>query len=95
MSDYIEEPTQADIRIYGTNGVSTGTLMGTVEWEIEDDHGSTHKIRIPNAIYSATNRNRLLSPQHWAQGANDRYPIRYGTWCATYDDRVVLYWEQR
>jgi hypothetical protein len=95
LNDLVDKPTQADVHIYGTNGVSTGTLMGTVEWEIEDDYGSIHKIRIPNTIYSAANRNRLLSPQHWAQGANDRYPIRYGTWCATYDDRIVLYWEQR
>jgi hypothetical protein len=69
--------------------------MGTVEWEIEDDMGRTHKIRVPNTIYSATNRSRLLSPQHWAQGANDKYPIRYGIWCAMYDDRIVLYWDQR
>jgi hypothetical protein len=76
MSDFIDKPTQADVRICGTNGVSTGTLMGTVEWEIEDDNGTVHKIRIPNTIYSSVNRNRLLSPQHWAQGANDKYPIR-------------------
>jgi hypothetical protein len=69
--------------------------MGTVEWEIEDDNGMAHKIRIPNTIYSAANRNRLLSPQHWAQGAHDRYPIRYGTWCATYDNRIELYWDQQ
>jgi hypothetical protein len=66
-----------------------------VEWEIEDDLGRTYKLHIPNTIYSATNRNRLLSPQHWAQSANDTYPIRYGTWCATYDDRIVLQWDQR
>jgi hypothetical protein len=95
MSDFIDKPTQVDVKIYGTNGISTGTLMGTVEWEIEDDYGTVHKICIPNTIYSSVNRNRLLSPQHWAQGANDRYPIRYGIWCATYDDRIVLYWNQR
>jgi hypothetical protein len=95
MEDFVDEPVPADIRICGTNGMSKGTLMGTVEWEIEDDQGRTHKIRVPNTIYSANNRSRLMSPQHWAQVANDRYPIRYGTWCATYDDRIVLYWDQR
>jgi hypothetical protein len=95
MEDFVDDPVPADIRICGTNGTSKGTLMGTVEWEIEDDLGRTHKIRIPNTIYSETNRSRLLSPQHWAQVANDKYPIRYGTWCATYDDRIVLYWDQR
>jgi hypothetical protein len=95
MADFVDTPVPADIRIYGTNGVPTGTLMGTVEWEVEDDQGRMHKIRLPNTIYSSGTRNRLLSPQHWAQGANDRYPIRYGTWCATYDDRIELYWDQR
>jgi hypothetical protein len=95
MEDFVDEPIPADICICGTNGTSKGTLMGTVEWEIEDDQGRTHKIRVPNTIYSANNRSRLLSPQHWAQGANDKYPIRYGTWCATYDDRIILYWDQR
>jgi hypothetical protein len=56
MDDFIDTPVPADIRIYGTNGVSTGTLMGTVEWEIEDDQGRTHRIRGPNTIYSASNR---------------------------------------
>jgi hypothetical protein len=39
LIDFINKPVQADVRIHGTNGVSTGTLMGTVEWEIEDDNG--------------------------------------------------------
>jgi hypothetical protein len=69
--------------------------MGTVEWPIEDDTGCIHKIRIPRTVYAESNRNKLLSPQHWSQEANDRYPTRNGTWCATLDDRVILFWDQQ
>jgi len=69
--------------------------MGTVEWPIEDDTGRVHKIRIPRTIYSENNRSKLLSPQHWSQESNDRHPIRNGTWCATLDDRIVLFWDQQ
>lgn len=78
LRDFIDTPVPADVKIYGTNGTSSGTLMGTVEWPIEDDAGHVHRIRIPRTIYSASNRSKLLSPQHWRQEANDRYPIRNG-----------------
>jgi GAG-pre-integrase domain len=35
-----------------------------------------------------------MSPQHWSQEASDNVPDRDGTWCATYNDRVVLQWSQ-
>jgi hypothetical protein len=95
LRDFIDTPVPADVKIYGTNGTSSGTLMGTVEWPIEDDAGHVHRIRIPRTIYSASNRSKLLSPQHWRQEANDRYPIRNGTWCATLDDRIILFWGQQ
>jgi len=39
-------------------------------------------------------RTTLLSPQHWAQVANDHTPKNNGTWCATYSDYVRLLWGQ-
>jgi hypothetical protein len=95
LKDFIDTPVPADVKIYGTNGTSSGTLMGTVEWPIEDDTGRVHNIRIPRTIYSESNRSKLLSPQHWSQEASDRHPIRNGTWCATLDDRIVLFWDQQ
>jgi hypothetical protein len=95
LRDFVDTPVPADVKIYGTNGTSSGTLMGTVEWPIEDDTGRIHKIRIPCTIYAESNRNKLLSPQHWSHEANDRYPTRNGTWCATLDDRVILFWDQQ
>ena len=38
---------------------------------------------------------RLLSPQHWSQIPKDDLPQPKVTWCATYDDSVVLEWQQR
>jgi hypothetical protein len=95
LADFVDPPVPADVKIYGTNGISSGTLMGTVEWPIEDDTGQVHKVRIPRTIYSENNRSKLLSPQHWSQEANDRYPVRNGTWCATLDDRIILFWDQQ
>ena len=64
--------------------------MGTVEWLIENDTGKLHNIRIPNSVYSAGNKSKLHSPQHWIQEAKDRYPIKNGTWCATGSSHYTL-----
>jgi hypothetical protein len=41
LSDFVDQPRPANIKIQGTNGISSGTLMGTVEWPIEDDTGTS------------------------------------------------------
>ena len=70
-------------------------MVGTVKWSIEDDEGKIHDIILPNTLYSAQARNRLLSPQHWSQQAVDHYPKPNGTWCATYSDKIKLFWDQQ
>lgn len=55
----------------------------------------TPDIIIPNSLYVPNTQMRLLSPQHYAQESNDNQPKKDGTWCATYHDRIVLYWKQR
>ena len=37
----------------------------------------------------------LPSPQHWAQQTADNFPMKRGTWCATYGDAYVMQWNQR
>jgi hypothetical protein len=54
-----------------------------------------HNIRIPNTGYSASKKSKLLSSQHWSEEAKDRYPIKNGTWCATLDDHIILFWDQQ
>jgi hypothetical protein len=81
--------------VQGFGGNVAGLQKGTIEWSIEDDEGKVHTIRLPNSYYAPTAPSRLLSPQHWSQTANDHKPHNHGTWCATYDDSVELYWDQR
>ena len=69
-------------------------MKGTVHWKIEDDDGKQHEILLPNTYYIPAATSRLLSPQHWAQVEKDHRPKRRGTWCATNDDEIVLYWNQ-
>jgi hypothetical protein len=77
-------PTTSDITITGFGWTETRiTHTGTIIWYIHDDHGATREVRIPNSFYIPSSKDRLLSPQHWAQeSCNDR-PNDNSTWCAT------------
>jgi hypothetical protein len=83
-------------RVKGISGfTSTGLKRGTIGWKIEDDEGQVHRINLPGSYCVPDSTSRILSPQHWAQQARDNKPRPPGTWCATYDDEIVLYWNQR
>jgi Reverse transcriptase (RNA-dependent DNA polymerase)/GAG-pre-integrase domain len=82
------------VRGFG-NTLTPITHTGTVVWSIDDDQGNTHQLRIPNAYYVPESGIRLLSPQHWAQMMIDNSPHPNGTWCGTYEDRIVLHWDQQ
>ena len=71
------------------------THKGTIQWEILDDSGKRQTIKIPESYYVPNSNTRLLSPQHFSQQSNDNFPSKRGTWCATYDDEIVLQWQQR
>jgi hypothetical protein len=47
---------------------------GTFKFEIKDDDGMLHKIKIPNSLYASELKRCLLSPQHWVQEEKDNYP---------------------
>jgi hypothetical protein len=51
-------------------------------------------IILPNTLYAPHTKCRLLSPQHSGQEVQDMYHIWYGTWCATLDDKLILFWNQ-
>jgi hypothetical protein len=76
------------------NTKTTITHKGTVVWRVTDDTGIAHNINIPNSYLVPECGTQLLSPQHWSQEANDNITNRVGTWCAIYNDRVVLQWSQ-
>ncbi|CAB9526635.1 Retrotransposon protein [Seminavis robusta] len=95
MLDFIDKPTAVKISVQGIGGSVMATYKGTVRWSIEDEQGKVHHFTIPNTYYNASTPYRLLSPQHWAAVADDNTPKRRGTWCATYQDAVELFWQQR
>jgi hypothetical protein len=95
IDDYVSPPWRARANIEGYSGSTSATHVGTVHWKIEDDLGCTHSILLPNTYYSPHGKHRLLCPQHWAQSANDTHLYPNGTWCATYADSIVLYWNQQ
>ena len=96
IEDFIDVPVPCNKVVDGVNGSADGNMEGTIRWPIEDDEGRIHEITLPGSLYIPKARDlRLLSPQHWAQTAKDRKPLRYGTWCGTYDDCLVCWWKQR
>jgi hypothetical protein len=93
--DFIDTPRLVRTVIEGYSGTSEASLIGTVRWTIADDQGLEHNIILPNTILDEKAKKRILSPQHWSQTANDHYPTKFGTWCATLDDQIILLWDQR
>ncbi|CAB9508241.1 unknown protein [Seminavis robusta] len=94
MLDFIDVPVKVKVSVQGIGGSVTATYKGTVRWAIEDEEGMVHHFLIPDTYYNASTPFRLLSPQHWARAADDNSPNRRGTWCATYEDAVELFWKQ-
>lgn len=68
---------------------------GTLKWSWQDDDGISHTFYIPNSLYVPQAPDRILSPQHFAQGQRDFYPDKHGTWCGTYHDEITLWWKQK
>jgi hypothetical protein len=94
-SDFIMPLVPICKTITGVGGTLKGIMTGTMKMVIEDDNGVPHEIIAPDSLYVPHCPSRLLSPQHWAQKAKDHHPKWRGTWCATYDDEIVLEWKQR
>eukprot|EP00978_Attheya_sp_CCMP212_P023149 scaffold70211_cov63-Attheya_sp.AAC.2 len=95
LEDFIKPPKTVNQLVAGMGGQVLAVKKGTVKWRIEDDDGKVHVITLPGTLYAPKAPFRLLSPQHWSQQANDNHPQHRGTWCATYQDSVMLQWSQR
>jgi hypothetical protein len=97
LSDFVSTPRPTNVRIRGIlgNAKVAATFVGTVKWGFEDDTGQTHFFELPNTYYSSAVPGRILSLQHWAQVANDNKPMTRGTYSATFDDCIEMYWKQR
>jgi hypothetical protein len=72
------------------DGINSGLDIagqGKFKFNIIDDDGKAHTIRIPNSLYVPNLKRCLLLPQHWAQEAGDKQ-----TWMGNYRDNCVLNW---
>ncbi len=72
------------------DGINSGLHIagqGTFKFNITDDDGKAHRIRIPNSLYIPNLKRCLLLPQHWVQEAGDEQ-----TWMGNYRDNCVLNW---
>ncbi|KAI2511676.1 hypothetical protein MHU86_2742 [Fragilaria crotonensis] len=93
--DFIAPLKKVNNSLKGLGGTLADIYSGTIKWSIEDDDGVPHDIVIPNGLYVKDSPSKLLSPQHWAQTAQDFKPLPRGTWCSTYHDCIQLHWAQR
>jgi hypothetical protein len=57
---------------------------------VEDDEGVQCTFIMPGSFYVPSAPSILLSPQHLSQCKKDNR----GTWCATYGDKIILYWDK-
>ncbi len=78
-------------------GIGSGIAikgMGTFKFQIEDNIGQVLTIRVPKSLYVPSLKRVLFATHHWAQEAKDHHPKPHGTWMATFDDCIVLQWNQ-
>ena len=79
--DFVEPPKRVDRKVKGIKGHADATHRGTIKWYLEDDTGLVHVILIQGAYFIPDATTRILSPQHFAQQANDHYPKERRHWC--------------
>ena len=93
--DFVEPPKRVDRKVKGIKGHDDATHRGTLMWYLEDDTGLVHVILIQGAYLIPDATTRILSPQHFAQQANDHYPKEEGTGSLTTSKNITLFWSQR
>ena len=94
-NDFVEPPKRVDRKVKGIKGHADATHRGTLKWYLEDDTGLVHVILIQGAYLIPNATTRILSPQHFAQQANDHYPKEEGTGSLTTSKNITLFWSQR
>ena len=68
--------------------------IDTFKFKLEDNNGQIHTIKVPHSLYVPSLKRVLLDPHHWLQEAQDNVPTPRGTWMATCDNCIILYWNQ-
>jgi hypothetical protein len=86
--------TKKDGIVEGIEGGLEIKGKGTFKFNIEDNHGKVHHIKIPNSTYVPGLKYCLLSPQHWAQEAKDKFSLPRGTRMENNNAAIILLWGQ-
>jgi hypothetical protein len=82
--------TKKDGIVKGIEGGLAIKGKGTFKFNIEDDHGKVHHIKIPNSAYVPGLKYCLLSPQHWAQEVKDKFPLPRGTRMENGNETIIF-----
>ena len=86
LSDCVTPPQDSTVKVKGFNGTTSSAKVGAVIWNMLDDSGKRHALKIDDVHCVPACPMRLLSPQHYSQQEND---LR-GTYSTNYGDRVLL-----
>ena len=91
LTDFVGRARHINQQIKGISGHAQATHKGTVQWKIKDDTGKVHSIHIKGTYYMTNVPNQILSPQHFAQAANDHCPNPEGTGSITNSKNITLF----
>ena len=95
LKDFVGRSHRINQLIKGITGHARATHRGTVLWKIEDDTGKVHSININGTYYMTGVPNRILSPRHFAQAANDHHPQPEGMGLIINSKNITLFWGQQ
>lgn len=87
-------PIHSQATVGGIKGGLAIKGEGVFVFKLKDDDGQIHTIWILNSLYLPDLQMCLLSPQHWAQEANNNAPTQWGTQMENYANSCRLLWQQ-
>lgn len=80
--------------VKGIASILTIAAHSTIHWDVKDDNGRCHHFSISHASYVPALPHALLSPQHWAEEANNDFPWCHGTYSVQHSDCNISFWGQ-
>jgi hypothetical protein len=92
--DFVGQLEPLNNSIKGIGGSIEGVSKAIIKWKIADDSGMHLVLILPNSLHVPSSTSCLLLTQHWEYKANDNSSKQRGTWCATYENEVHLFWDQ-
>jgi len=93
--DFEDNLVVVKYNVKGVGGARVRDVMvGIMNFKCQDNNSMIHHHRLPGSHYAPGLEARLFSPQHFAQSRKDTHPLPIGTKESTYEDCVVLQWDQ-